>query len=199
MFALGLRWITDCRSCQIHACIRFDPKFGSVLVRVIFVFQCQFSLRWEFIFDSLFTPSSFTLSCLFPFFCYIFFSTAYFAGVVVFVAISVSAVNKTQTLLRRTNICKDQLLFKVLCIYFCFRFCFVLVSFCFCFCSFWFVGLFSFFSIRITIFKMKRNDPPMETNFKNSKDRLSDCSQLQSKSWKNLSKSSFWSEKCLNL
>ena len=144
MFALGLCWNTDCRSCQIHACIRFDPKIGSVLIRVIFVFQCQFSLRWEFILDSLFTPSSIILSCLFHFFLLHFSSTAYFVVVVVFVAIIVTAVNKTQTLLRKTNTFKVQLLFKVLCIYFCFSFCFVLFCFCFCFCFFWFVGLFSF-------------------------------------------------------
>ena len=143
MFALCLRWNTDCRSCQIHACIAFDPKIRSVLIRVIFVFQCQFSLRWEFIFDSLFTPFSLILICLFHFFCYIFFSTAYFPVVAVFVSIIASAVNKTQTLLRRTNICKDQLLFKVLCIYFCLPFSFVLFLFLFLLVC-WFVFLFSF-------------------------------------------------------
>ena len=63
-----------------------------------------------------------------------------------------------------------------------FVFLFVLSCFVFVFVSFGLLVCFPLFSIRITIFKMKRNDPPMETNFKNSKDRSSDCSQLQSKS-----------------
>ena len=76
-----------------------------------------------------------------------FFSTAYFAVVVVFVAIIVSAVNKTQTLLRRTNILKFSFysrFFASICV---FRF--VLSCFVFVFVSFGLLVCFLFFFFQL--------------------------------------------------